>query len=244
MAEPITLFQFPKAYEGLSLSPFCTKVESFLILNDLEYRNEFIFNPSKAPYKKLPYIEDSDGSLIADSSFIIEHLDTSRSLKMDQHLSPINKAKGHLIKRTLEEGTYWILFYQRWAPKESWKQVKATAFAGMPQPLRSFVPDLIRRDVLSSLWKQGVARLSSAERLDILRKDLSSLSSLIGDNKFLLGEKPSSYDCGVHSFLKAILLESIDVGYRKEVLEHSNLLKYTESFDSLLETKASTKIQP
>jgi len=220
-SKPITLHQFPKAYDGVSLSPFCTKVESFLILNNLNYENEFTLNPSSAPYKKLPFIEDSNGQLVPDSRLIVNYLTESRALSLDDHLNEEQLAFGHLATRSIEDGTYWILFYNRWQPKETWSQVKKTAFAQMPPLLRSVLPDIIRRDVMKSQWRQGVSRLNKGERQDLLQQDLKSFAVTLGSKPFFLGPQVSSFDCS-------------EADTSELVLEHSSLADYVERFDQLL----------
>ena len=230
----ITLHQFPKANEGVSLSPFCIKVESFLILNGLNYQNEFTPNPSSAPYKKFPFIEDSNGQLVPDSRLILKHLTKSRSLSLDDHLNQGQLALGHLAVRSLEEGTYWILYYNRWQPKAAWSQVKKAAFADMPALLRSILPDLIRRDVIKTHWRQGVSRLSKEQRQSLLQQDLTSLAITLDQKPFFLGPQVSSFDCSIHAFLKSMMIKSIEADTSELVLEHSNLADYVERFDQLL----------
>ena len=69
----IKLYQFRPAFGLPNASPFCMKVENYLRMAGLAYECPRGADMRKAPKGKMPYIED-EGSLIADSSFIIDHL--------------------------------------------------------------------------------------------------------------------------------------------------------------------------
>jgi len=69
----IRLHQFAPAFGLPNASPFCMKLETYLRMAGLPYETVNDGNVLKAPKGKLPWIDD-DGTRVADSSFIIEHL--------------------------------------------------------------------------------------------------------------------------------------------------------------------------
>ena len=69
----IILHQFPPAFDLPNASPFCMKLELYLRMAGLPYRNRYTLELHRAPKGKLPWIDD-DGTTVADSGFIIEYL--------------------------------------------------------------------------------------------------------------------------------------------------------------------------
>ncbi len=201
MSEPVVLYQGPRAWGHPNVSPFCTKVELFLRAAKIQYRTAG-FNPTRAPKGKMPYIL-FDGQLLPDSSLIIEHLVKKYQIDWDRHLSPKQKAIGHLLKRTLEEATYFCELWNRWGDDDNWKTVKSIYFGFMPAPIRAVVPEILRRKVKAAAWGQGVARYSRAELSAIVDHDFSAIAEIIGSGPFALGEQFTTYDCTAYAFLLA-----------------------------------------
>ena len=82
----IVLHQFAPAFGLPNASPFCMKLETYLRLAGLPYRLANDGDVFKAPKGKLPYIDD-DGTLVADSSFIIDHLKARYGDRLDTALT-------------------------------------------------------------------------------------------------------------------------------------------------------------
>lgn len=108
----IKLYQFAPSW-GMSASPFCLKLETYLRMTGLPYEIAIADNPGKAPKGKLPYIEDN-GKLVADSNFAIDDLKTTYGNPLDAHLSPSEPAIALAMQRTIKENFYWALVYSRW----------------------------------------------------------------------------------------------------------------------------------
>src|SRR5512132_1002907 len=86
---PISIHNFGAAWGIADPSPFCLKLESFLREAKIAYevvpfegRRSF----ARAPKGKLPFIEDEDGTVIGDSTFIIDQLSRKRDIDMDAPL--------------------------------------------------------------------------------------------------------------------------------------------------------------
>ena len=57
---------------------------------------------------------------------------------------------------------------------------------------KNFAPTLLKRRINQRLHAHGYGRNSQDEIEEIMRKDLTALSSLLGDKPFFFGSKPSS----------------------------------------------------
>src|SRR5690349_17335849 len=141
----ITLYQFPPAFGLPNPSPFCLKVETYLRMIGEPFEVK-AGNPQRAPKGKLPFIKDG-GAVISDSAHIVEHLKKTRGDKLDKDLSAHDRAVGHLIRRTLEEGLYFGVVYARWVDEDGWNAGKEELFSKMPALARAFVPGIARRMV-------------------------------------------------------------------------------------------------
>ncbi len=77
----IKLFCFGPHFGVADPSPFVLKVATYMKMAGIEFESHAdIRNLQRAPKGKLPYIED-DGELVADSFFIIKHLEKNMALR-------------------------------------------------------------------------------------------------------------------------------------------------------------------
>jgi glutathione S-transferase len=195
----LTLFQPPRAWGTPSSSAFCTKVETYLRMADIPYKVEWTAKTvPRAPRGKVPYIE-FEGRLISDSSRIITHLKERLGDTVDVHLDASQHALGHLIQRTLEEGTYWCIVYDRWGNDDNFELVREALFGGFG-PLRWVLPDLVRRKMLGTLHAQGTSRHEASYVYGSVARDFQAISQQLGDRPYLFGDAPSSYDAVLYAF--------------------------------------------
>ncbi len=84
----IKVHQFEPAFGLPNASPFCMKLETYLRMTGIAYELSppDMRDLGKAPKGKLPFIEDN-GKIIADSTFIIDHLKTTHGDTLDSWLS-------------------------------------------------------------------------------------------------------------------------------------------------------------
>ncbi|MBP0573657.1 glutathione S-transferase N-terminal domain-containing protein, partial [Mycobacterium tuberculosis] len=68
----------------------------------------------RAPKGKLPYLRDDDGTVVADSGFIRDHIERSRGLDLDAGHDARDRAMGWAIEKMLEESVYCALLRVRW----------------------------------------------------------------------------------------------------------------------------------
>src|SRR5687768_4913060 len=110
----IVLWQMRPLWGIPNPSPFCMKVETWLRMAGLPYEAREIEGPPRSQSGKLPYIERPDGSLLWDSSVIIDTLTRERNVTLDAELSADQRAIGTLLQRTFEENLYFVAVYDRW----------------------------------------------------------------------------------------------------------------------------------
>ena len=218
----LKLFQYEPKYGLPNVSPFCMKVETYLRMAKIPYAMQFIKDPRKAPKTKLPYIIDND-TTIADSSFIIEHLEKAYDVQLDRDLSGYQKGIARMITGALEERLYFALVYSRWVDDANWPTIKQTWFGDLPPIMRSIVPNMVRKGVTRSLKGHGIGLHSADEIYRIGIRDLQGLVDVIGDQKYLLGNAPTSVDAVAFSFL-ANILEAPFQGPLKEFLADQHAL--------------------
>jgi glutathione S-transferase len=127
-----------------------------------------------------------------------------------------------MVRRTLEEGYYFVGLYQRWGRDE--------AYAITRDAFKKFVPGLaipfVRRMQMKKLHHQGTGRHTMDEAMAIGAADLDALAELLGDRPFLLGDKPRTIDCTLFGFLESTLGFPLDGPLRKRGESHANLVAY------------------
>lgn len=200
----IKLHQFAPAFGLPNASPFCMKLETYLRMAGLPYELDNRGDVLKAPKGKLPFIDD-DGTRVADTSFIIDHLKARHGDPLDAWLSPLQRAQATAFQRLFEENLYWAVVHTRWIDETGWQQTRVAFFGGLPAPLRWLLPPLARRGLRAQLKGQGMGRHGRDEIHAIARRDLTAVADFLGDQPFMLGEQPSSLDAIAYAFLANLL---------------------------------------
>lgn len=226
MPVPIKMVQFPGAYGLSSLSPFCTKLEAYFRLAKLDYELT-TGNPRLAPKGKLPYIVH-DGTKLADSGAIIEYFEQKLEKPLDAGLGAEQQALGLLVRRTLEEHTYWAMVYARWIDEPGWALQADVVKKMLPAALRPFLPGVIRSAVKKSLHAHGAGRHSHDELYAGGVRDVDAIAQIMGDKPWALGSEPSSYDATVMAFLWHMLAQPTDNPLTRAVKRHPSLVSYVE----------------
>jgi glutathione S-transferase len=221
----ITLVQPPPLHGIPSVSPFGTKVETYLRMVGLAYRTRSD-DPRRSPKGKVPWIEE-DGRVVSDSSDILDDLKARHGDPLDAGLSAQQRAIGLVARRTLEEHFYWAVVYARWAEDEGFVHTQAYFRQILPPVIGPvLLRTVLRRHMLRSLHAHGLGR---HDRADIYRRageDLAAVAALLGDRPFLLGERPTSFDACVFAFTSAVLRHPFDGELKRRVAAHANLVDH------------------
>jgi glutathione S-transferase len=222
----ITLYQFPPAFGLPNASPFCFKVENYLRMTGEPYEIK-IGNPRSAPKGKLPFIKDGS-VVVSDSTHIVQHLVKTRGDKLDEHLSPRDRALGHVVRRMLEEGTYFCLVYARWIDDAGFEPVKNEIFGAMPALARALVPHIARRMIKKQIHAQGTGRHAPEDIYAMAAEDIAALAGILGDKPYFLGDAPTSLDATTYAFVAPLLWAPVPPGLQGVVEKHAGLTAYCE----------------
>lgn len=223
----ILLHQFPPAFGLPNASPFCLKLETWLRMTGLAYRNIYLTDPRSAPKGKLPYIE-LDGRKIADSQLCIDYLTASRGVDLDAGLSPVERARAHALRILLEDHLYWSLAYCRWLDERYWPHTRDAYFGSLPLPLRLLIPQLARLQFRRDLHGHGLGRHEQDEIYAFAVRDITALADWLGEQAFFMGAQPTAVDAAAYAFLANILAPTLDNELRRAAQHHANLVAYVD----------------
>lgn len=224
----ITLYGFGQQFGLMDPSPFVLKVDAYLRMADIPYQvHSKVSNLTKAPKAKLPFITDGD-EVIADSSFIIEHLKQHYGDVLDISLTPKQQAIAYLVGKSLDENLYWCLVYSRWVNEQTWPKMKAASFGFFNFPLKQIVPVIARRRVMSALKQQGLGRHNEAEVKHIFVNSLNSLADLLADQDYLLSDQPCSLDATAFAMLAEFILADLKSEFNDIAKTYPSLVRYCE----------------
>jgi len=209
------------------ISPFVQKLETALRFMGLPYKKEGTA-PNKAPKGKLPYAV-LNGSIVSDTSFILDHLKDVYGLDIDGGLSEKDAAILRGVQILLENSIYWVGVYDRFVVDENWAITKSYLQKTLPFVLRPIVPGFIRSGLSGQCEAMGYG-VHNTQQIEenIALKDLQALSTQLGDKKYLIDDKPRSVDAMAFASLW-IYTSSKHKGYFKEnILKFKNLMSYVE----------------
>jgi glutathione S-transferase len=209
-----------------SSSPFCLKLETWLRMEKIPYRPIALTKPPRSNTGKVPYILRADGSTVADSNFIINTIAKEFSIDPAHGATAEERARTHLIIRTLEESLYFVAVWERWWQAEYWPTTREAMFGYLPPLLRQLLAMIIRRKMLTSLQGQGIARHDPARIAAIGQADLIALSSLLGERPYFHGDKPGLADASAYGTLANLLAFPHSTPLKRVLERHKNLIDF------------------
>lgn len=221
----ITLHQFSPAFGLPNASPFCLKLELYLCMTGLPYRNHYTADLPRAPKGKLPWIDD-DGTVVADSGLIINYLKSKYGDTLDHGLTPVQRATALAITRLLEEHLYWAVLHDRWISAAGWEMTRPAFFDAMPWPLRVIVPRVARRGIRAELHGHGMGRHTPEQIHALGIADVDALAALLGEQDYFLGRQATSVDAIATAFLANILMVPLETPIKLAAAAHPNLVAY------------------
>ncbi|ATQ70159.1 MULTISPECIES: glutathione S-transferase family protein [Methylosinus] len=222
----ITLYSFGPFFGLPDASPFVLKAMTLLEIAGLRYVEDHS-GYMRAPKGKLPYIDD-EGAIIADSTFIRFHIERKYSFDFDEGLSSEQRSTGWAVEKMLEDHYYWALAHMRWIDDANFARSAALFFATVPAPFRPLVRSLVRRKIGASMKAHGMGRHSADEIAELARRDMDALATLLGDKRFLFGDKPSGADATAFAFVAESLSPDLDSPLRAAALANANLVAYRD----------------
>ena len=231
----IKVHKFGPAFGLPDASPFVSKVETYLRLTGQRYET-VTADVRKAPRKQLPFV-DVDGTIIPDSTKIIDFLEAKRADKLDAHLDARQRAVALAFKTMLEEYLYFGVLFMRWSTDDGWTVFEPTlremlGKMGIPGLLRGMIAGKARTQVTQRGASQGMGRKPRAEVVATCGQMLDALSDHMGDSTFFCGDKPTTYDATVYAFVAGVLCPAFDNELRKHAATKKNLVAYEERIRS------------
>ena len=222
----ITLFRFGPAWETFGcISQFVLKVETYLRMAGIDFETKSLGATfaETAPKGKLPYI-DHDGTTVADSSIIVAYLEDQFGNRLDGSLDAVDRARGHVIQRMVEEHIWWLMARERWWAPENPYWHTPGLLEGVDQASYEAVRDENHR----KCQEHGVGAFTDEEFGDRARQDIDALATLLGDSPYLLGDQPTSVDATTYAFLWQIMNAPYTSQLKEAALGHANLVGYVE----------------
>jgi len=224
----ITLYGFGPSFNLADPSPFVTKIDLYLRIHNIDYKMIADSNSlQKAPKGKLPFIDD-DGTIIADSYFIIEHLKEKYGADIDKGFNEKQKATAYLMAKSLEENLYWCIVHSRWINEDTWPIIKNEFFGSMPFPLNKIVPIVAQKSVRKNIEGHGLGRHSDQEIMQIAERSLKSLSALLANKAYFFGDNMSSLDVTAYAMISSLTQATLKNPMNTMAKKFENLVAYAE----------------
>lgn len=208
-----------------SMSPFCMKLECYLRMAEIPFETRPP-DMRRAPKGKVPYV-DLDGTLVGDSQLVIEALIAKYGDRLDHALSPQQRATARIVRRALEEATYFVGLYNRWADPAGFAIVRPVFGNILPKPLGLLLP-FIRRRIVGSLHAQGLGRHTHDDIHAMGAADWSAISELLGDSPYFFGDRATSIDAVLFGFVTAATVFPYDSPLRTHVSSLGNLVAHRD----------------
>ncbi len=228
----ITLYTFGPAWGLPDPSPFVTKAIVLLKMCGLPFE-ENTKGFGKAPRGKLPYIRDGEET-ISDSTLIRLRLEQRHNIDFDRSLTPEQRGAAWAVEKMCEDHLYWLAVQARWLDGDNFERGPASFFKSVPAPLRPLVKSIVRRQLRRTLHGQGVGRYTGEERTILADRAFASLSGILGNKPYLMGDKPCGADATVFGFVAGSLCPIFEGGLRLRAEAYPNLRAYcnrlTEQF--------------
>lgn len=225
----LTVYKFVAEWGLPDISPFVIKLETWLRMAGVAYETA-IGVPGAAPRGKLPYVTD-DGLTVPDSSLIREHIEETRGVDLDAHLSPRDRAVATAVQAMLEEHHYFIIMYLRWCVAAGALTYRPTMVryctaAGIPAEHHDSLIEAARTTLAAQAHAQGLARHTDEQIAAIGARHWTAVADLLGDQPYLLGERPSSVDATVYAFLVSTIAVPFPSPIKDHALARPNLVAY------------------
>jgi len=194
---PLRVRTFGPGWGLPTVGPFGLKLIACLSMLGVPYELAHEDDARKGPKRKSPWIVDGDTRL-GDTEMILRHLETTRGVRHDADLDPARTAKGHAIRRLLEEHFHQVF--------DDGFALLREVFARSMSPLQlAIVGPLMRRAMRRHLYERGLARHTPAEIEALGRADVDALVALLGDQPFFLGDAPTKTDASAFGLLAVTL---------------------------------------
>lgn len=225
-ASTITLHGFGPGFSLPEISPYCTKAEVHLKMAGLPYRKEQAM-PDASPKGQLPFIEDA-GVTVADSTFIRAHIENKYGFDFDRGLDANGRAQAWAIERMLENQLQFASSYFRWLVPVNFAKGPAHFFDNAPEAIRDKLRSDVQARVAETMKAVGITRHFPDEIVWLGERSLMALSALLGNKRYLFGDRPCGTDATAFAVLAGLLTPFFDSPLRRRAETYTNLVDYTD----------------
>ena len=219
----LTLYCYPPLFGVADNNGYGLKVFAFLKLAGVSFRHEHIFDASKAPRGQLPYIVDG-ADTVGDSEMILAYVTKKYGVTLDAALTPAQRTTNLLVTRTLDD-LYWVMSYSRWKDERYWPQFR--------DALKREHPALTDEGLMKAkeynaqrYFYQGIGRFDADAAMARGLADLGALASLIPQQGYVHGDRPTAIDAGIYGFIANIYFYDIDTPLKQFVVSQENLVRH------------------
>lgn len=217
---PILLYAAGPGFGLPEASSYAMKSEIHLRMAGLPYEKR-TDGMAAAPMGKLPYIRDG-AAVIADSTFIRQHLEWSYGVDFDAGYDLAARAQAWAVERLLEDHLGWAALRMRWLDPVNFARGPARMIGDGPDATRA----AIQAQAAAELHAHGIGRHGEDDIHFLATRSLYSLSILLGEKPFLLGDRPSGTDATACGILAAIVTPFFTGPLREAALGFDNLYSY------------------
>lgn len=226
----LRLVQTQGAWGLPNISPACMKLETWLRLAGVPYEVAPL-DMANAPKGKVPYVIESDGTRLGDSTLIIEHLKATRGVDPDAEVSPEQRAVALAFRRMLKENFYWVIIHERYKDERNWqsyRQVLSGMLGFLPEEQRGPAADMYRKLLVDQLQGQGLGRHAPEEVYRLGNEDLAAVSDYLGSKPYFLGERPTTVDATVYAYVASMIDMGMDSPVKAYGRSRENLARYCQ----------------
>jgi len=209
-----------------SPSSFVLKLMTYLRMANINYTPiETLKSSSKG---KIPFIMYK-GKEITDSAFIIEFVNKEFKVDLNSGLSETEKAVSLAFQRMCEENLYWNMVYHRWFDGKEKFFEKFDVSGALKVGMKIFATLKFVPATKANLKGHGMGRHSADEIYRIGERDITALSTFLGEKQFFMGDEPSEVDAAIFGLMAQYVY--VLIGAKEEDLikeKFSNIIAYCD----------------
>ena len=224
----IRLYQTQRAWGLPNYSQSSMKLETWLRMTGISYEIPPL-DFGLAPKGKVPFIDD-EGTMMGDSTFIVEHLKQRYKVNPDAGLSSSENAVALAFRRMIKENLFWSTVYSRYFDEKNWPTYRALVAevlaADKPAEEQDRVLSSFREYMRTQLQGHGMGRHSPQEIYRLGQADLAAIADFLADKQFFMGETPTTVDTTVDAYVANILFAPIESPLKEYGLTRPNLVAY------------------
>jgi glutathione S-transferase len=214
-------------------SPFCMKIRTILRYKGVRYERVAVLGPSfmellrRSKVGKVPAL-DVDGRMLVDSTDIAHEIERLFPEPAVLPSDPRLRGLSHALEDWADEALYFLGLYFQWIEPRG-RPLLRKAFGSSPLGLAARL--FYQRRIEAQLRGQGTGRKDLKQLAADLGREFAALAAMLGEQPFLLGDRPYLCDFAVNAQL---VYMSRPPGSAELLRDFAALGAYMERMKSLL----------